>query len=153
LKYLLDTNVCIALINGRPLSVRTHFDRELSQGSDVYASSVVVFELWYGVSKSHRHEVNAQLLAGFLSGPVHQLAFDEEDARFAGVLRAEMESIGRPVGEYDLLIAGQALRHKMTLVTANGRGFGRIKPLSWEDWSKPQRQLFPQGRQTRKTYA
>jgi tRNA(fMet)-specific endonuclease VapC len=153
LKYLLDANVCIALINERPLSVRTHFDRELSQGSDVYASSVVVFELWYGVSKSHRHEVNAQLLAGFLSGPVHQLAFDEEDARFAGVLRAEMESIRRPVGEYDLLIAGQALRHKMTLVTANGRGFGRIKPLFWEDWSKPQRQLFPQGRQTSKTYA
>ena len=137
MKYLLDTNVCIALINERPLSVRTHFDREVSQGSDVYASSVVVFELWYGVSKSLRHEVNAQLLVGFLSGPVHQLAFDEEDARFAGVLRAEMESIGRPVGEYDLLIAGQALRHKMTLVTANAREFGRIKPLSWEDWSKP----------------
>ena len=137
MKYLLDTNVCIALINERPLSVRTHFDREVSQGSDVYASSVVVFELWYGVSKSLRHEVNAQLLVGFLSGPVHQLAFDEEDARFAGVLRAEMESIGRPVGEYDLLIAGQALRHKMTLVTANVKEFGRIKPLSWEDWSKP----------------
>jgi tRNA(fMet)-specific endonuclease VapC len=153
LKYLLDANVCIALINERPLSVRTHFDRELSQGSDVYASSVVVFELWYGVSKSLRHEVNAQLLVGFLSGPVHQLAFDEEDARFAGVLRAEMESIGRPVGEYDLLIAGQALRHKMTLVTANAREFGRIKRLSREDWSKHQRQLFPQGRQTRKTYA
>jgi len=136
LRYLLDTNVCIALINERPLSVRTHFDREISQGSDVYASSVVVFELWYGVSKSLRHEGNAQLLAGFLSGPIHQLAFDEEDARFAGVLRAEMETIGRPVGQYDLLISGQALRHKMTLITANAREFGRIKNLSWEDWSK-----------------
>lgn len=136
MKYLLDANVCIALINERPLSVRTHFDRELSQGSDVYASSVVVFELWYGVSKSLRRDVNAQLLVGFLSGPVHQLAFDEVDARFAGVIRAEMETIGRPVGQYDLLIAGQALRHKMTLITANGREFGRIKNLSWEDWSK-----------------
>jgi tRNA(fMet)-specific endonuclease VapC len=136
LKYLLDTNVCIALINERPHSVRTHFDRKLSQGSDVYASSVVVFELWYGVSKSLRREANAQLLVGFLSGPVHQLAFDEEDARFAGELRAQMETIGRPVGQYDLLIAGQALHHKMTLVTGNAREFGRIKNLSWEDWSK-----------------
>jgi tRNA(fMet)-specific endonuclease VapC len=135
LTSLLDTKACIALINERPLSVRTHFDRELSQGSDVYASSVVVFDLWYGVSKSLRREVNAQLLAGFLSGPVHQLAFDEEDARFAGRLRAEMETIGRPVGQYDLLIAGQALRHKMTLVTANTKEFGRIKSLPWEDWS------------------
>ncbi len=136
MRYLLDTNVCIALINERPLSVRTHFDRELSQGSDFYASSVALFELWYGVSKSHRREVNAQLLFGFLSGPVHPLAFDEEDARVAGELRLEMESIGRPVGEYDLLIAGQALRHKLTLVTANAREFGRIKNLTWEDWSK-----------------
>ena len=136
MRYLLDTNACIALINERPLSVRTHFDRELSRGADVYAPSVVIFELWYGVSKSQRREGNAQLLAGFLSGPVHQLAFDEEDARFAGVLRAEMETIGRPVGQYDLLIAGQALRHKMTLITANAREFGRIKNLSWEDWSK-----------------
>ncbi len=136
MRYLLDTNVCIALINERPLSVRTHLDRELSQGSDVYASSVVIFELWYGISKSLRRAVNAQLLTGFLSGPVHQLAFDEEDARFAGELRAEMETIGRPVGQYDLLIAGQAVRHKMTLVTTNAREFGRIKTLSWKDWSK-----------------
>jgi len=136
LKYLLDTDVCIALINERPLSVRTRLDKELSQGSEVYASSVVVFELWYGISKSLRREANARLVVGFLSGPVHELAFDEQDARFAGELRAEMETIGRPVGDYDLLIAGQALRHKMTLVTANAREFGRIKTLSWEDWSK-----------------
>jgi len=116
--------------------VRTHFDRKLAQGSQVYISSAVVFELWYGVSKSQRPEMNAHLLVGFLSGPVEQLAFDAEDARLAGELRAELEAIGRPVGDYDLLIAGQALRHKMILVTANAREFGRIKKLSWEDWSK-----------------
>ena len=136
MRYLLDTNACIPLINERPISVRTNLEREINQGSEVYVSSIVVFELWYGISKSLRREVNAQLLVGFLSGPIHQLAFDEEDARFAGELRAAMEPIGRPIGECDLLIAGQALRHKMTLVTANARGFGRIKTLSWEDWSK-----------------
>ena len=92
------------------------------------------FELWYGVSKSRRRELNAQILTGFLSGPVHQLSFDGEDARFAGEIRAELESLGRRIGEYDLLIAGQALRHKMTLVTANAPEFGRIKDLTWEDW-------------------
>ena len=136
MKYLLDTNGCIALINKRPISVRTRFDKELSQGSEVYISSVVVFELWYGVSKSQRREMNAHLLVGFLMGPVQQLAFDDEDARFAGELRAELETVGRPIGDYDLLIAGQALRHKMIVVTANAWEFGRIKSLSWEDWSK-----------------
>jgi tRNA(fMet)-specific endonuclease VapC len=136
LKYLLDTNVCIALINKWPIPVRAHFDKELRHGSEVYISSVAVFELWYGVSKSQRREMNSHLLVGFLSGPAQKLTFDDEDARFAGELRAEMDAIGRPIGQYDLLIAGQALRHKMTLVTANVREFSRVKALSWEDWSK-----------------
>ena len=135
MSYLLDTNVCIALINERPASIRRKFDKELAKSSIAYVSSVSAFELWYGASKSRRRELNAQILTGFLAGPVHQLSFDTEDARFAGEIRAELESIGRRIGEYDLLIAGQALRHKMTLVTANAREFGRIKDLMWEDWS------------------
>jgi tRNA(fMet)-specific endonuclease VapC len=136
LKYLLDTNACIGLINERPACVRAQFDKALGEGSEIFASSIVVFELWYGVAKSQRREMNGRLLAGFLSGPVQQISFDEEDARFAGELRAAMEAIGRPVGDYDLLIAGQALHHRMTLVTANVREFGRVKDLVWEDWSK-----------------
>ncbi len=134
--YLLDTNVCIALINERPASVRARFDSELAKGSDFYVSAVAISELWYGISKSRRRDFNAQILRGFLSGPVRHIPFDQDDAVFAGELRAEVESIGRPIGQYDLLIAGQALRHKMTLVTANLREFGRIKNLVWEDWSK-----------------
>ena len=136
MKYLLDTNACIGLLNERPACIRTRFDEVLSQGSEVFASPIVVFELWYGVAKSQRRDTNARFLAGFLSGPVQQLSFDEEDARFSGELRAAMETIGRPVGDYDLLIAGQALHHRMTLVTANVKEFGRVKGLVWEDWSK-----------------
>jgi len=136
LRYLLDTNACISLINERPVSVRESFDKALSLGSEFYTSCIVIFELWYGVSKSRRREANTQVLAGFLSGMIHELAFDQEDARMAGELRADMEKIGKPVGDYDLLIAGQALRHKMTLVTANTKEFERIKALLWEDWSK-----------------
>jgi tRNA(fMet)-specific endonuclease VapC len=135
LKYLLDTNVCIALMNERPASVRARFEGEMGKGSIGHVSAVTVFELWYGISKSKRRDSNTRILASFLSGPVGLLPFEAEDARFAGELRAEMESIGRPIGQYDLLIAGQALRHKMTLITANTREFGRIKTLSWEDWS------------------
>jgi len=136
LTYLLDTNVCIALMNQRPASVRVRFDREIDKGSITHVSSVTLFELWYGISKSQRRDFNARILACFLSGPISLLPFEGEDAPFAGELRAELESIGRPVGEYDLLIAGQALRHEMILVTANLREFGRIKKLQWEDWSK-----------------
>jgi len=109
--------------------------KELNDGSRLAVSSVSAFELWYGVAKSLRTESNTRKLTTFLANWVNLLDFDEEDARVAGRLRAELESLGRPIGQYDLLIAGQALRHKMTLVTANALEFGRIKGLSWEDWS------------------
>lgn len=136
MKYLLDTNACIALINAKPAPVREQFAKELSKGSTAYVSSVVIYELRYGIAKSTRRQQNAENLARFLSGPVSLLPFDEDDARFAGELRAEMEAVGRPIGDYDLLIAGQALRHEMTLVSANAKEFARVKNLSWEDWSK-----------------
>jgi tRNA(fMet)-specific endonuclease VapC len=136
LRYLLDTNVCIALINGKPAAVRDQFNQEIAKGSIAHISSISVFELWYGIAKSSRLEENSQLLGGYLSGPVAILPFEGEDARRSGEIRAEMESIGKPIGAYDLLIAGQALRHEMTLVTANTREFGRVKKLVWEDWTK-----------------
>ena len=136
MRYLLDTNACVALINQKPASVRMHFDRALERGGEMLVSSVAVFELWYGVAKSQRQEANARRVEAFFAGPVAVLPFDEEDARSAGRIRATLESAGKPIGAYDLLIAGQASRHELTLVTANAREFGRINGLSWEDWSK-----------------
>lgn len=137
MRYLLDTNVCIALINGKPATVRVRFNQKVTNDSVACISSISVFELWYGIAKSSRREENAQLLASFLSGPITMLPFEGDDARISGELRATMEAMGRPIGEYDLLIAGQALRHEITLVTANTREFRRIKNLVWANWAKP----------------
>jgi tRNA(fMet)-specific endonuclease VapC len=134
--YLLDTNACIAVINGKPRSVRTRLQREFETQARVFVPAVVAFELWYGVAKSARVAANAQLLTTFLAGPIGLLAFDDEDAKTAGAVRANLEAVGKPIGAYDLLIAGQALRHKLTLVTANSREFGRVKGLEWEDWGR-----------------
>ena len=134
--YLLDTNACIAVINGKPPSARVRLQKEFDAGTRVFVSTVVAFELWYGVAKSSRQEANAKLLTIFFSGPLRLLDFAEEDARIAGHTRAALEAAGKPIGAYDLLIAGQALRHQLTVVTANTRDFGRIKDLDWEDWAK-----------------
>lgn len=135
MNYLLDTNVCIALLNETSPKIEARVAKELHSNSELSVSSVSVFELWYGVAKSTRRQSNTQKLGEFLANWINLLPFDREDARFAGELRIELESVGRPIGQYDLLIAGQALRHKMTLVTGNAREFRRIKGLSWEDWS------------------
>ncbi len=136
MKYLLDTNACIALINNKAPAVRTRLQKALAADAKVLISSVVAFELWYGVAKSARAEANARLLETFFAGPVSLLDFEPEDAKVAGQVRAALEAVGKPIGAYDLLIAGQALRHQLTLITANGREFGRVKGLEWEDWAK-----------------
>jgi tRNA(fMet)-specific endonuclease VapC len=135
--YLLDTNACIAVINGNPQIVRIRLDRALNSGADVYVSSVVLFELWYGVAKSARREANAKRVELFFSGPIVPLPFDGADAESAGLIRAGLESAGTPIGAYDVLIAGQALRRNFTLVTANAREFRRIKSLACQDWARP----------------
>ena len=134
--YLLDTNACIALINGTPAAVRAKFEKAAVSGSQIYISSVVAYELWYGVEKSQRKQRNVDRLETFFAGPVSLLAFEEEDSRVAGSVRAELETRGRPIGAYDILIAGQAIARQLTLVTANIREFGRVKALVWQDWAK-----------------
>lgn len=137
MNYLLDTNACIALINGKPVTVRTKFQKATDSGAQVFVSSIALFELWYGVAKSSRREFNRKRLETFLAGPVHPLPFEDGDAEIAGAIRADLESVGKPIGAYDLLMAGQSMRNKLTLITANVREFARIKALAWVDWGKP----------------
>lgn len=137
IEYMLDTNACIALINGTSVPVRRRFKEVLAEGSVVCVSTVALHELWYGVSKSTKREYNTERVQVFLSGPLRLMAFDDADARAAGEVRALLEQERRPIGAYDSLLAGQAARRGMTLVTANIREFERVDGLMWEDWSRP----------------
>lgn len=134
---LLDTNACIALINGRPESVRAHLWKALEAGASVWVPCVAAFELWYGVAKSSRPELNRQRLETFFAGPLSLLSFEEQDAQVAGKLRAALEASGKPIGACDFLSAAQAMRHELTLITANVGEFSRIHGLVWQDWAKP----------------
>jgi tRNA(fMet)-specific endonuclease VapC len=94
LNYLLDTNACIALINQTSVAVRNHSQNALSHGGQICVSSVVTFELWYGIAKSVRQDENMQRLETFLAGPIILLPFDDEDARVAGSIRATLQASG-----------------------------------------------------------
>jgi tRNA(fMet)-specific endonuclease VapC len=137
MSYLLDTNACIAIINGKPPHVRTRLEQVIKQGETVAVPAVVAFELWYGVAKSTQQQANHQRLETFFAGPLELVPFDDEDARAAGEIRATLEAAGRPIGAYDVLIAGQALSLGATLVTASASEFSRVAGLRWEDWASP----------------
>jgi tRNA(fMet)-specific endonuclease VapC len=87
------------------------------------------------VAKSSRQELNAKRVEVFFAGPVSLLPFEEEDARAAGTVRAVLEISGNLIGAYDLLIAAQALRRELPLVTANIKEFRRVKALRCENWT------------------
>ncbi len=133
----LDSNIVIAAINLRPPSVRIRLEEGLDRGETIWMSSIVLFELRYGVAKSTRREHNAAKLAQFASGLVQALAFDADDAEEAGELRAALERAGTPIGPYDLFIAAQARRRGASVATANVREFARVPGLRIEDWTIP----------------
>ena len=135
MSYLLDTIVCIALINGTSSKVRASFIQAARRNARLTTSSIVAHELWYGVAKSELVALNARALAVFLSRDIAVLDYSEQDARAAGEIRAELERRGKRIGEYDTLIAGQAFCRNLILVTANTREFARVKGLVVEDWS------------------
>lgn len=135
MNYLLDTKVVVSLLRDKPAQVRERFRRAQASGDSLALSSVVVFELWYGVARSARVPENTERLRILLSGDVELLEFDDEDARTAGQVRATLEQGGTPISAYDVLIAGQALRRGLTVVTANSAEFDRVTGLSWQDWT------------------
>jgi tRNA(fMet)-specific endonuclease VapC len=135
MSYMLDTNACIALIKNPQSRVRRRFGQEMNSGAQIFVSSVSSFELFCGAVKSSRQQHNQVSVSALLSSVDGTLAFDDDDARTAGQIRAALEKAGTPIGPYDLLIAGQAVRRGHTLVTANEREFRRVPGLRWENWA------------------
>lgn len=133
--YLLDTNAVVALLRNKPTSVRERYRKAEASGEGLAISSVVLFELWYGAERSARVQENGERLRVLISGDLDLLDFDDLDAQTAGRLRVDLEKAGTPIGAYDVLIAGQALRRGLTVVTANTSEFSRVSGLSWEDWT------------------
>lgn len=136
IEYSLDTNACIALINGTAPGLRTMVTDALDEGAVLLVSAVVLQELWFGVARSGRPDYNAARVQAFLAGPLDVLPFDDADARATGQVRARLRRAGTPIGAYDVMIAGQALRRGLTVVTANTREFARVDDLMWEDWAE-----------------
>jgi tRNA(fMet)-specific endonuclease VapC len=130
MRYLLDTNSVIALLNDR--ESRTSKRARSHRPADVGISAIVAHELYYGAFKSQRAVANVALVDELQFEVVE---FDKEDARQAGEIRAALAKHGTPIGPYDLLIAGQAKSRNLSLVSSNTNEFGRVTGLSIENWA------------------
>jgi len=129
MRYLLDTNVVIGLLNDATSKLAQRARRE--RPADVAISAVVAHELFYGAFKSGRAAQNVALVDALQFAVIE---FDKEDARQAGEVRALLASAGTPIGPYDVLIAGQARARNLILITHNTEEFGRVPGLRFDDW-------------------
>lgn len=131
--YLIDTNICIYLMNQKPSEVIQKFKN--TEVGQIGISTITVSELNYGVAKSNFKKQNAQRLEEFLT-PFEILPYDEAASKYYGMIRAELESQGKVIGPLDMLIAAHTLSKDLVLVTNNEKEFQRIKSLKVENWAQ-----------------
>ncbi|WP_310390983.1 PIN domain-containing protein [Hymenobacter sp.] len=131
--YLLDTNICVYLINGNyELAARLRSVKI----SNCFLSELTVAELLYGVANSSpTHQLaNRQRLDNFL------LLFDERILPISDSLesyaqqKAHLKRLGRLQGEFDMLIGSVAVAHRLTLVTHNTAHFSSMAGIVLADW-------------------
>ena len=132
--FSLDTNIVIALIGQKSPAANLRLQQVRNRGHDVSISAIVTHELRFGAELSADPAGRHTRLDNFFLGPFRVLRFEEDDAREAAGIRALLRKAGTPIGPYDVLIAGQARRHGLTLVTANVREFERVPGLAVENW-------------------
>lgn len=131
MRYLLDTDTCIYVINVRPPPV---LDRFLAHEKDgIGVSAVTVGELYFGVRKSGSRR-NLLALEKFLS-PLVVADYGRDAATAYGELRAALAKKGTPIGPLDTQIAAHALALGVILVSNNVREFKRVPKLRLENWA------------------
>lgn len=130
--YLLDTNICIALLNENR-KVVARFNRVFSQ---CYISTIVLSELYKGVYGSRQLEKNLDSLQQFIE-LISIEPFDLNAAVEFGKIQSELKQIGKPTGEIDALIAAVARSRDDVIVTNNIKDFENIPNLKLENWLEP----------------
>lgn len=131
MKYLLDTNVISDYVKGHP-NVQTRLKQ--TPPYLVAISSITRMEIEFGLqlNPTRAHKI-APVLEPLLAS-IAVLDFSEEDGVVAANLRANLRKLGTPIGPYDVLLAGSALRRGLIFVTANTDEFIRVTGLTLENW-------------------
>ena len=129
--YLLDTNICIYIINEHPKKVIERM--KTLKPDQIKLSAISLGELEYGVSKSKYRGKNRDALVNFVSA-FDIIPFEDEAAEVFGLIRVDLEKRGQIIGAYDMQIAAQAISKKLILVTNNESEFSRVNGLKLENW-------------------
>ncbi|MBI1258232.1 MAG: PIN domain-containing protein [Chloroflexi bacterium] len=123
---LLDTNAMIARLKGDNGVI------QVLATEDVWVSSTVIGELYFGAYKSGRVEENIRNLEAFIHGRTI-LVCDKDTAHIYGRIRHQLQVKGRPIPQNDVWIAAVALQHNLTLLTRDVH-FKEVDNLPLKSW-------------------
>ncbi len=126
-RFLLDTNIVIALFAGDP-----NVQQQLTAASEVFIPSIVIGELYYGAHRSGQRNTNVAHIDGFAAQNV-VLPCDQITAKQYGQVKDDLRAKGRPIPENDIWIAALTLQYLLTLVTRDNH-FNNIGSLAMETW-------------------
>ena len=132
MKLLLDTNMCIYVMNKRPPHVVEQFN-DYSPG-EIGVTAITVAELQFGVAKSQQIQRNRSALLRFLA-PLEIVPFAAPASEHYGLIKANLRRSGKMIGELDCLIAAQALALDIPIITNNTSEFQRVPDLKLENWA------------------
>ena len=132
LQYLLDTYIVIYTIKNRPAEVRAQF--MLHEGR-MAISSVTLGELVFGAERSSQPQKNLNDVESLVAR-LEVLPFDDLAAYHFGQISADLHDCGRPVGPYDMMIAGHARSRGLILVSNNLAEIERVQGLRIENWAQ-----------------
>ncbi len=131
MRYLLDTDTCIYILNGPTPTLRARFEKE--GAADLGISTLTEAELCYGALHSSKPEKNRERVE-ILTAPFVKLPFDSEAAAAFAPIKEDLMRRGKPIGVIDTLIAAIAKSRRLVLVTHNLKHFRQIPDLAVEDW-------------------
>ncbi len=130
---LIDTDILSMFLKGRS-KVMAHFETYLAQYDKVNFSIVSYYEIVSGLRHRDAHKQLAMFVE-FASQNVI-LPLTEKSVNISAEIYADLRSIGMPIDDIDLLIAGTAIANDMVLVTHNRKHFDRIGVLQVDDWGE-----------------
>jgi len=130
-RFLLDTTVVSDFTRGLPAVLAR---LKATRKGDAAICTVTAMEIEYGLQLNPARARKIEPMIRELLQDLPVLAYEREDAMATAGLRAALNKRGTPIGPYDVMIAGTALRRGLVMVTSNGDEFERIQGLILEDW-------------------
>lgn len=130
--YLLDTDILIYSLKSHKI-VQQNLRRHLHD--PIRISAVTLMELYYGAYKSQKVANNLAKIKT-IENTLEIIPVSRELVEIFGVLKSDLEKVGTPLDDFDLILASTAMSHNLTIVTNNVKHFGRIDGLKMENWSK-----------------